>query len=614
MVLRKRKIMTIVIITVLSVLILCGVLAFLYLKTDYLKSKESLFAKYAMQNFEILDMIKPEDTLGIDQALKNNPYKSELNGEIEYTENKGTSAESKKSNINKTKLKVESNVDKTSDYDYKKITIGTDEEDILKMDLFKENNIYGTKLNGVDALLSTDTDGLEKLINEFGLSMDANILEDIDLNSIINFTDEEKSELAKKYLSIVQSNISKNKYKKQSNTLITVNGQDVKTNAYSVDLTLEELNNIYIQVLEQIKNDEIILAKVNEVEKIVKEKISEYELDESLVDTLKKEINFVIEDIKSNNVGNDEIKITVYQNKGKTVRTTIEQALDKITIDKVDTSYVKIDDLQLGDNLFEKYIKLEKNTTLSKNDVKVEYKELDNNEETNNIIIDNSQSIVNDNIEKNYNIQVSNGKYEGILNINYKAEIVAGIDDKVDIEEETIEVNKLSSDKVELVNTFIINNIQESLEKLNSFVSIDEYYKMLQNLKVVKKQSVVIPEETEVSNVEKSRFNSQYEFYESEDLTTDNIVELVNLAEKDLKDVNILLKNGNDYDLGEVLTKNKEKEVESISLSIKKDSNNSEEKSNLLKFLDKVSGQEFDVTLEYDNSGLINAINITLKN
>lgn len=614
MVLRKRKIMTIVIITVLSVLILCGVLAFLYLKTDYLKSKESLFAKYAMQNFEILDMIKPEDTLGIDQALKNNPYKSELNGEIEYTENKGTSAESKKSNINKTKLKVESNVDKTSDYDYKKITIGTDEEDILKMDLFKENNIYGTKLNGVDALLSTDTDGLEKLINEFGLSMDANILEDIDLNSIINFTDEEKSELAKKYLSIVQSNISKNKYKKQSNTLITVNGQDVKTNAYSVDLTLEELNNIYIQVLEQIKNDEIILAKVNEVEKIVKEKISEYELDESLVDTLKKEINFVIEDIKSNNVGNDEIKITVYQNKGKTVRTTIEQALDKITIDKVDTSYVKIDDLQLGDNLFEKYIKLEKNTTLSKNDVKVEYKELDNNEETNNIIIDNSQSIVNDNIEKNYNIQVSNGKYEGILNINYKAEIVAGIDDKVDIEEETIEVNKLSSDKVELVNTFIINNIQESLEKLNSFVSIDEYYKMLQNLKVVKKQSVVIPEETEVSNVEKSRFNSQYEFYESEDLTTDNIVELVNLAEKDLKDVNILLKNGNDYDLGEVLTKNKEKEVESISLSIKKDSNNSEEKSNLLKFLDKVSGQKFDVTLEYDNSGLINAINITLKN
>jgi len=614
MVLRKRKIMTIVIITVLSVLILCGVLAFLYLKTDYLKSKESLFAKYAMQNFEILDMIKPEDTLGIDHALKNNPYKSELNGEIEYTENKGTSAESKKSNINKTKLKVESNVDKVSDYDYMKISIGTDEEDILKMDLFKENNIYGTKLNGVDALLSTDTDGLEKLINEFGLSMDANILEDIDLNSIINFTDEEKSELAKKYLSIVQSNISKNKYKKQSNTLITVNGQDVKTNAYSVDLTLEELNNIYIQVLEQIKNDEIILAKVNEVEKIVKEKISEYELDESLVDTLKKEINFVIEDIKSNNVGNDEIKITVYQNKGKTVRTTIEQALDKITIDKVDTSYVKIDDLKLGDNLFEKYIKLEKNTTLSKNDVKVEYKELDNNEETNNIIIDNSQSIVNDNIEKNYNIQVSNGKYEGILNVNYKAEIVAGIEDKVDIEEETIEVNKLSSDKVELVNNFIINKIQEGIEKLNSFVSIDEYYKMLQNLKVVKKQSVVIPEETEVSNVEKSRFNSQYEFYESEDLTTDNIVELVNLAEKDLKDVNILLKNGNDYDLGEVLTKNKEKEVESISLSIKKDSNNSEEKSNLLKFLDKVSGQKFDVTLEYDNSGLINAINITLKN
>ena len=88
----------------------------------------------------------------------------------------------------------------------------------------------------------------------------------IDINSIFDFTDEEKQQLANKYIGIIQSNISAEKYYKQSNAMITINNKSIQANAYSIKLTIEEYNNLYIKILEQIANDEIILSRIDLIE------------------------------------------------------------------------------------------------------------------------------------------------------------------------------------------------------------------------------------------------------------------------------------------------------------------------------------------------------------
>ena len=44
-------------------------------------------------------------------------------------------------------------------------------------------------------------------------------------------------------------------------------------------------------------------------------------------------INKKIEQVKSNNIGSDEVQIVVYENNKKLVRTSIEKIKEKLTID-----------------------------------------------------------------------------------------------------------------------------------------------------------------------------------------------------------------------------------------------------------------------------------------
>ena len=105
---RKKRIAILVVSIVLVILAIVGTIIFLYLKTDAFKSNETLFAKYFMQSFNAIDIIKNNDALGIDNTLNANKYTSELKGKIEYTKNVETNSEDKNSSINQIGLNVKS--------------------------------------------------------------------------------------------------------------------------------------------------------------------------------------------------------------------------------------------------------------------------------------------------------------------------------------------------------------------------------------------------------------------------------------------------------------------------------------------------------------------------
>lgn len=617
---RKRKIVILVSVIVLVILMILGILAILYLKTDMFKSNETLFAKYMMQNLNAVEILKNEDTLEIDNKLNTNKYESKIEGTIQYTENIGTSAESNENNINKVKLKINSNIDRQENYDYKDISIGTDDEDLIKLEYLNEDQTYGVRLYGIQQFVSVEENGSDEILKEFGIDNIQGLLAKIDYNSILSFTEVEKQSLIDTYVGIIQSNVSKDKYYKQSNTLITINNQDMQTNAYCMRLTIEEYNNLYIKILEQITKDEVILSKIDLVENEIKEKYPSYEQDKSLRETVINSINDKIEEIKDNNIGNEEVKIIVYENNMQTVRTSIEKSLNKTTFDLYNNSYIKIDNVELGENENEQSIKIEKNNDETQSNTSIEFKNIQDNEIISDIQINYQQILENEKINKNIELEISNAKYKGVLNIKDDIELVEKFENQISLETNNVKLNDLRKEQISSIKNIIDENIQGQLANLYSIADSNQYKKMLQNLGIIKKNTVEIPNKVEVTDIERKRFNSQFEFFISEDLTDDNIKDLIKTAENNFDDMKILLKSGEIEDLDIEKTNSSyngssdyKKNISEILILIKEGYTNEEKKEKVLKFVEDNSNNKYTVSLEYDDNGLVKMIRIKIQ-
>ena len=131
-------------------------------------------------------------------------------------------------------------------------------------------------------------------------------------------TKEEINSLIDKYLNIISENLNNASFSKQNNVMITYNGNTIEANAYTAALTSEQVQNTIVQILNNVKTDEIILRIVGEQNR------------ESFIQGI---------DNTLENLGIDqeipEIKITVYEQDETTKRTVIEAGLENITIENI---------------------------------------------------------------------------------------------------------------------------------------------------------------------------------------------------------------------------------------------------------------------------------------
>lgn len=612
---RKKRIVIIAISIILVMLIILGILGYLYLKTDAFKSKEKLFTKYLAQNFNSIEILKTESDSEIENMLNTNKYESQLEGTIEYTEDIGTSNENKNSNINNVGIKIKSNVDKANNYDYKDISIENKDERLVGFKYLNEENLYGIKLDGIQQFVSNNTEN--QTSDDSEINSIKKLTSGIDINSILNFTEEEKQTLANTYVGIIQSNISKDKYYKQSNALITVNNKDIQINAYYIKITIEEYNNLYIKILQQITNDEIILSRIDLIENQIKEKKSNYNESETLREKFIKSINDKIEEIKNNNIGNEEVKITVYENNMKTVRTSIEKTTEKLTMDMYNNSYIKIDRTKIGDTTEEEFIKIEKNENQN---IVFEYEQLQDNEIIHDIQINYQQTLEDNKLDRIMQFTITNEKYKATLRIKDNTKIVQEFENQITLENNNVKLDELQQEQKDRINQILNENIQQQLSNLFSKVSLQDYTTMLQNLSVIEKKSVQLPTDGQVTDIERKRFNSQFEFFVSQDLTTDNIKELIKTAESNFDDMKILTKNGQIEELNteKLLSTSQEstdykKTISEILIYLKQNSSNEEKQKDTLSYIENNKNNKYTVSIEYDENGLAKIIRIKIQ-
>lgn len=613
---RKKRITILVISIVLAVLAIVGTITFLYLKTDAFKSNETLFAKYFMQSFNAIDIIKNNDALGIDNTLNANKYTSELKGKIEYTKNVETNSEDKNSSINQIGLNVKSNIDKSNEYEYKNVTISSDNENYIGLEYLKSQSNYGIRLKNINQFASNN-DEQNQLLTELGLGKLNIIISDIDINSICNFSDQEKQNLIDTYTKIVTSNVSKDKYYSQKNTLITVNNQDVNTNAYYIKMTVEEYNNLYIKILEQLKTDEIILSRIDTIEKTIKENYPDYTSEDKLRNKFINNIEDKIKDIQNNNIGSDEVKIIVYENKGTTVRVAIEKTTEKILLDLYGGTSVKLDISKIGYETTEKTFTIEKTMQSNEQKALIEYENKKNDEILNSLKLEYNQTLENDKITKNTEIAITKDKYKGIFDIEDNIKIVDNFENKITLDND-LEINKLQDEQKNIIINILKANIQNQLDSLYAVASLNDYESMLQNLGVMRKKAIQISSTGEVTELERTRFNSQFEFFASSDLTSDNIKELLNTTKDNFEDMKVLLKTGEVQDLDMEKLKSSEdsneykKSIAEILFYIKRNSNNEQKAENTLEYL-KNNNDKYTVSIEYDNDRLVKIIRAKIQ-
>lgn len=328
---RKKRKALIIVPVVILVLIISILFILLYLNTDVFKSNQTLFIKYIGQNAENMEEIYKvlaEDEYGA--RLKESKYTNETQVKINYTENVGTSSENTKNSINQLKLKIEGQTDLKNGYNYQNLNLLNNDNKVMQVEYIQDDITYGIRFTDLfKQYILVENSNLKELFKKMGYTDEeiANIPDNIEFrneNNIIKFSDEEKENLKNKYFNIIGSDFSKENFTKENNQIIKINDKDLNVNKYSLNMTEEQLNGIYIKILEELKQDEIILTKLDDLQELInKYKISNDSTDTSLRQRFVSEIDKTIEEINKNNIGQDKVSIVVYESNKITVRTSV---------------------------------------------------------------------------------------------------------------------------------------------------------------------------------------------------------------------------------------------------------------------------------------------------
>lgn len=592
---KKEKNMVLIISVIVVALVIFAIIAsVLYFNTDMFKSKGDLFVKYIIGNIENTNNITNGENINeFNSKLGESKYTSNSDIKIKCTENVGEVSEDSKNSINDFNISINGKTDKSSNYDYKDIKISNQNEEKMQIEYVKDNDTYGVKFPELfQQYILADNSNLKELFENIGYEDSSKIPDKIEINddifSYINFSSDEVSQLKEKYTNLLQKEVSAKNISKGSNQIIQIGEQKVKASSYTLTLTKEQMNNIFLKLLEEIKQDDIILNKLGNISDLedIYYTTTKNNNAENLKTKFVDNIEELIRKISSANIGNDATKITVYQSNKNTVKTVIEYTGYQISLDILNQNNTKYMEVNIQND----------NTSSTKT---IAYKEDSGNnilEITNNIDGDINKTTINNdiNIEENkgsrdltYTFEGNNNKVE--ITCKKNIEFVDKID-KENTSQNSIKLNELSSENVTNITERIKSSVSEKVNSIFSDENKQDLNRILQIVGIKKQQQKIESEGT--SEIEKNRFNSKYEILQGEDLESTRIIDLIDVAKDDMTNL-------------EVVSGTK------LKIQLEKNKGNSEIVDKLTNFIKAEQNErnKYKVSVEYDDeTGLVKDI------
>lgn len=614
---RKKRIALAIAIPVIIVIIIITTGILLYLNTDMFKSNKTLFLKYLGENSENLKAIQDVfESSEYEKKLQDNKYTETTEIKANYTNNLQTTSEDTSNSINKAKIIIKGQKDQPNKYCYKDFKLikeedstiseenqnndensnsTNNEQGIAEMEYIQNNDNYGVRFSDLfKQYLLVENNNLKELFEKIGYSEQQldNIPNSFEIDKMtledIKFTEEELNNIKERYVNIVSKNVTDKNFEKKSKQIISINDKNISTNAYILNLTNEQLNNLYINLLEDLKQDDIILNKIEKIQ----EKISLIKINSSESLNLKEKfienIDSTIEKINKSNIGSQETKIIVYENEGKTIRMTVqgkdyeinfdflqEQEENEfvITIKKEDIETQK---LEINKNNEGLKIYIQNNDT--DNPIKISFEQ--NKNETN----------TNSSNDSSIKYEIKNSKIE--VNIKQKTNIVDNFENQnVLNDQNSIELNKLEKEQLNAVLNQVTNALQQKTDSISQEIKGEDIQELLKTLGIIKNEQKI--EGGEITETEKNRFNSKFEILAGEDLDNENVLKVV----EGLKENVLKAQVGSNQE---------------IKVEVNKDSNNEEVGRTLEEYIKEKEDTKYNVTIEHDeNTGLVKYVIMT---
>lgn len=514
MITRKKRILIIVIISVLILsIILGGVYAYLYFKTDILKSNKELFYKYIAKNENIIQVIDTKWMNEYEDKVMTTPYNN--SGEITINVSNEKNESQLNTMLNNIKLNFSGSTDLLENKSYQdiKLLYSDENKELFDVKFLKEDQLYGVKSDEIlIKYLSVKNEDIKQLYNRLGIedkNKIANKLEKYDLNKIINIPEERKLELQQKYMDVLNSHIPASSFEKEKDVSVTVDNEVYVANKYSVKLTGDEYINIKIKLLEALLNDNTTL---NEIIKILQK-------DDGYITVLKTEIQEAIENIKRE-PSNSEIavQIAVYEKYGNLLKTEYITDTENITIENKNSGNiqnVKIVKTATSKGVIVDTYSITRNSNENSNSLVFNVNSTENGRQASEISVEikNEGNIESNKIDTSININVNNdlGKskieYINKKEFNAQTEIENLSENTVTLNNTTIEYNKNliqaikdriltiyseRANSVGLDSDTLTSEIKYAIKTFKEQFNRDEFEKQVQrSLNYVKQDSLV---------------------------------------------------------------------------------------------------------------------------
>lgn len=582
----KIKIIIIILIVLIFLVGIGGTV--LYFTTDMLKSSKILFQKYIAQDMQnivdVFEVSKEEQNIDL---LRKSDYKEATNATLKYLEKENDEQEVytiKEEGINKAQ----------ENSSYRNISMSYGDNVLMSVDLLSQNNTYGFRLaNLVQQFVSVQNATVPYFVSSMGLdgSIFQETLKGVDVAGLLDFSDEEVEQLTNTYMSLVLKDLDKAHYSSKRNSIITLNNKEsVTTNAYTLTITKNELDKLYKKLLNQAINDNVILAKLDSIDSKIKEAGFKEAEGKSLKEQYISKLKEIVDGLEYQGEDSRKISVTVYEQKGRTVRTLIktENAEYEIDLDSSKGKKLSLKTTQITGE--EKKIKL---YTLGKTD----------NEQGRNREF--SYSDENQNLEVALNTVQTDSEIAVDTNVNYKSTDITSIDftSKTQIElsaneaipinfDETnnILLNNYEGDRILSILDSLKNRAIASLEQSQSIINT----KLLNNiiLKIDEKEQRQQQQEKDNEELKKEKFNNKFILYEGENVEQEYVQKLIKTVSENMEDYQVV--SGTQ-----------------IKILIKEGVKNEQKANEILTAIDS-SKNTFNIKLNYDEQGYVNSIDITV--
>lgn len=512
---KKGLVIAIIVILILVLAIAGAVFGYLYVKTDTFKSDKELFLKYVSQNIDYFS--KFSDSQILEKYSKiNEQEKYEANTKIKTTYSEGGEVSNK---INNLSAVINVQKDDNEKYFYADGQVLAENQKYLESEIIKDQDLYGVRFTDVVKQFITikNDENLEAVAKDLGTDSETlqKIMDAIDGSTSVGeeiLSEEDTKNIKEKYSKLIIDTVSSGTFGSNKKAQITYNNSTIMTKSYTVSLTSEQVENLFIQILNNLKTEDAIISKIKESEKYK---------------------NIIDQQIKSWTEEKDvpAIKMTVYEQKGTTIRTVLEMAgMDKIVIENTETDGIVKTNIQLSAISAEKTeqynIELSKKNIEQEEEINLEVEAI-NGDDKYNVSFLNDAKFTDASMELNSSINYQKDILTASLVIENNVSLGSGFDKKQTISEQ---------------NKFVLNDAESETRK-NIIGQLKARVPEKANTRIgLLKEAIGLGSgdeeqdvpESSMTQIDINKFNAKFEFYTGDEVSAENVKALLGIVKDHL--------------------------------------------------------------------------------